>query len=124
VGLDEPAAIIQVTAAAGSIYADQAITGRELLPMRLRNIDLPFATPGGLIETKVYYRGRGTLRLGPISVQPIAVPKASVHFRDWPLVFCWVGGTFLVGWLFVQVMTLSRKRGTVREDNSDRAAGP
>jgi hypothetical protein len=124
VRLDEPAAIIQVGAAAGPIYASKALTGRELLPTRLSNIDLPFATPGGLLETKVYYRGRGTVRVGPISVLPIAVPKAPVHFRDWPLVFCWVGGTFLVGWLFVQVMTLSRKRVAVDKDKTDHAARP
>ena len=63
-------------------------------------------------ETRVYYRGRGTLRAGTISVQPIApASQPASHYHDWPLAFLWVGGTFLVGWLFVQVMRLSRESG-------------
>ena len=86
------------------------LTGRQLQSSALTYIDLPFANPGGYLETRVYYRGRGTLRAGPINVQPVIAPQAPSRFRDWPLAFCWVAGTFLVGWLFVQVMTLNRQR--------------
>jgi hypothetical protein len=111
VGPEEPVAIIQVVGAGEAVFASKVVTGRQLRPLRLSGIDLSFATPGGhFIETRVYYRGRGTLRAGAINVQPIAAPQPAIHFRDWPLAFMWVGGTFLVGWLFVQVMTLSRQR--------------
>ena len=82
-----------------------------------------FATPGGrFVETRVFYHGNGTLRVGPITVQEIAVPQPVTHYRDWPLVFLWVGGTFLVGWLFVQVMLLSRQR-TSSNATTERPAG-
>ena len=71
---DEIVAIIQVTAGE-TVLASRPLTGRQLQPLRLSYIDLPFAKPGGFIETRVYYRGRGTLRAGPISVQPIVAPQ-------------------------------------------------
>jgi hypothetical protein len=113
VGPDEPVAILQVVGTGGKVvFASKVVTGRQLRPLRLSDIDLSFATPGGQwVETRIYYRGRGTLRAGLISVQPIAAPQPTTHFRDWPLAFLWVAGTFLVGWLFVQVMTLSRDKG-------------
>ena len=116
VGPNEPVAILQVLGAGETHFASKVLTGRQLPPFRGRNdVDLPFATPGGhFVETRVYYRGRGTLRAGPINVQPIAAPQPVTHFRDWPLAFLWVGGTFLVGWLFAQVMMLSRRRETLK----------
>jgi hypothetical protein len=112
VASDDWVALIQVVGAGGDvILANKALTARELRPSRLTDIDLSFADPGGYwVETRVYYRGRGTLRAGPISVQPIVTPQPLSRFRDWPLAFCWVAGTFLVGWLLAQVMTLSRQR--------------
>jgi hypothetical protein len=108
---EEPVAVIQVVGAGGAvILGNKVVVGRELRPSRLSDIDLSFATSGGYpIETRVYYRDRGTLRAGPITVQPIVAPQPATHYRDWPLAFVWVAGTFLVGWLFVQVMTLSRQ---------------
>jgi len=107
----EPVATIQVLG--GGTLAEEAITGQELEPSRsgFSEIEVPFATAGGqFVETRLYYLGRGTLEAGPINVQPILAPQPSVHFHDWPLVFIWVGGTFLVGWLFVQIMLLTRQR--------------
>ena len=107
---DEIAGILEVTAG-GAVLASKPLTGRQLSPQSSpTNIDVPFTTPGGLVETRVYYRGRGTLRAGPISVQPIAPMPPPTRFRDWPLAFMWVAGTILVGWLFAQVMMLSRRR--------------
>jgi hypothetical protein len=105
---EAPAAVIEVVGS-GAVLARKLVTGRELRPRRLSGIALPFATPGGhAIETRVYYMGRGTVRVGPINVQPIgAVEEAEAHFRDWPLAFLWFGGTVLIGWLFVQVLRLT-----------------
>jgi hypothetical protein len=123
VGPEEPVAILQILSGS-TVLASKVLTGRQLPPLRDRNdIDLSFATPGGYVETRVYYRGRGTLRAGPISVQPIAVPQPVTHFRDWPLAFLWVGGTVLVGWLFVQVITLNRQRVRSSETSSEHSAG-
>jgi hypothetical protein len=122
VGPEEPAAILEVGTPT-ALFATKAVTGRELPPSRLSGINLAFATPGGPIETRVYYRGRGTVRVGTIGVQPIAVPHAASHFPHWPLAFLWVGGTFLVGWLFVQVMTLTRKRVPWNAENPEHSVG-
>ena len=110
-GPEQPVAMIEVVGAGDAIFARELVTGRQLRPLRLSDIDLSFATPGGhAIQTRVFYLGGGTLRVGPIHVAAIAAPEPKTHFRDWPLAFLWGGGTFLVGWLFVQVMTLSRQR--------------
>jgi hypothetical protein len=120
---NELVAMIQVVGGA-TVFANRPLTGRQLSSLPNPNtIELSFATPGGLpVETRVYYRGKGTLRAGPISVQSIAPPQAEVHFHDWPLAFLWVAGTFLIGWLFVQVMRLSRQRKT-NERHSEHSAG-
>ena len=111
---DEAVAILQAVGGNETIFASKAVTGRQAPPLpTLNDVDLPFATPGGhFVETRLYYRGRGTLRAGPINVQPIAAPQPVSHFHDWPLAFLWVAGTVLVGWLFAQVMLLSRRRET------------
>jgi hypothetical protein len=127
-GPNEPVAIIEVTGA-GAIggaskvlrVASKVLTSRQLRPSGggFNDIELTFATPGGRwIETRVYYRGKGTVRAGPISVQPIAVPQAVAHYRDWPLVFLWVGGTALVAWLFAQVMMLRRRSPPTQADDA------
>jgi hypothetical protein len=130
---DEQVAIIQVTGTEASgieskvlTVASKVLTSRQLRPMGggFNDIELTFATPGGRwIETRVYYRGRGTVRAGPINVQPIAVPQPVAHYRDWPLVFLWVGGTFLVAWLFAQVMLLRGQRARSNEHDSEHSAG-
>jgi hypothetical protein len=110
-GPEEHVATIEVVSGAETVLARETVTGRQLRPGGLSDIDLSFATPGALwVETRVFYLGRGTLRVGSIVVQPIIAPaqQGTTHFRDWPLVFMWVAGTFLVGWLFVLVMRLSR----------------
>jgi hypothetical protein len=121
---DEPVAEIEVVSGA-TIVAREEVTGRQLRPRRLSGIDLAFATPGNAgIETRVYYLGRGTLRAGSTQVQPIVAPASPVHYRDWPLAFLWVAGTCLIGWLLVEVMTLSRKRAASNRGDSERSAEP
>jgi hypothetical protein len=123
-GAEEPVAVIEVLGLGETVLARKLVTSRELRPRLLSGIVLSFATPGlQPIETRVYYRGRGTLRAGPIQVQPIEAPEATTHFRDWPLTFLWVGGTVLIGWLFVEVMRLNRRRVTSNDGNSGQPGG-
>lgn len=110
VGTEQPAALIDVVAGGRDVLASKTVLGRELRA-RLTGIDLPFATTGGSpIETRVYYPGRGTLRVGPIRVKRITPPTPAASFRDWPIAFLWFGGTVFVGWLFVQIMQLTPSR--------------
>jgi hypothetical protein len=123
VGPEAHVATIEVVSG-DTVWAREVVTGHQLRARPLDGIELPFATPGNaLVETRVYYHGRGTLRLGPVQVQPIAAPLAPVHYRDWPQAFLWVGGTFLIGWLFVEVMRPSRRRPTLNEGDSKNSAG-
>jgi len=94
-----------------TVLAREVVRGQELDRRRLTDVTLSFATPGDiLIEPRIYYYGRGTLSAGPIQVEPLDAPTGPPgHFKDWPLAFLWVGGTVLVGALFVQVMTLGRR---------------
>jgi hypothetical protein len=110
---DEVVATIEATGQTpGAVFAREVVTGRQLRQRRLTDFRLPFAAPGGHpVETRVYYHGNGTLRAGPVQVDPIAAAPPLGHFRDWPLTFLWVAGTVFVGWLFVQVMKLTRDRG-------------
>ena len=108
VGPTQDVAIVEVVGAPNAVLAREVVTGGELR-QRLTDITLTFANSGShLLETRIYFVGRGVLRAGPARVQAIAVPEARVHYRDWPLVFLWVAGTFLVGWLFVEVMRSRR----------------
>jgi hypothetical protein len=122
---DQPVARVEVVAGPHTL-AQQLVTPRQLRAGRPGGIDLPFVTPGNLlIETRVWYLGKGTLRMGPINVHPIAsgVPAAAVHYQDWPLVFLWVGGTALVGWLFVELMLADRRRTNGRNPERSATAG-
>jgi hypothetical protein len=109
---EEPVAVIEVVGGGEAVLARETIAGRQLRRRRLSSIDVSFGTPANAIETRVYYLGRGALRTGPIHVQQITVPVPTTHFRDWPLAFLWIGGTALIGWLFVQVMRLTPRRRT------------
>ena len=121
VGPEAHVATIEVVGGPEAVLARRVITARDLRPRDLSNIELSFATPGALwVETRVFFHGRGTLRVGQIDVQPILPPQpATTHFRDWPIVFLWVAGTFLVGWLFVSVMRLGRRRTTLDQGSSE-----
>jgi hypothetical protein len=106
VGPDAQLAVIEAIGGNDLVFAREIVTPRQLHPRRLTEIDLPFATPGDFpIQTRVFYLGQGTLRAGPVKVRRIEpVGESPAHLRDWPLAFLWVGGTVLIGALFVQVM--------------------
>jgi hypothetical protein len=104
---NELVAIIEVIGQGETVLGREVVTGRKLLPV-LSDFDLSFTTPGDdAIEARVYYRGRGSLEVGPAYVESLAPSTPPSHFRDWPLAFLWVAGTVLIGALFVQVMKLS-----------------
>jgi hypothetical protein len=109
---DALVAVIEVIGGADVVLAREGVMGSQLRPGRLTEIDLSFATPGELaVQTRVFYMGRGTLRSGPVVVRRIAPEGGqAARFRDWPLAFLWVGGTVLIGGLFVQLMKLGGRR--------------
>jgi hypothetical protein len=105
-------AVIEVIGGADVVFAREGVMGNQLQPGRLTEIDLSFATPGEMaVQTRVFYMGRGTLRSGPVVVQRVAPEGGpAARLRDWPLAFLWVGGTVLIGALFVQLMKLGGRR--------------
>jgi hypothetical protein len=115
----EPVASLEVVggAEAEAFFAQQTVLRGDLRSRRLTKVALRFATPGDhAIETRVYYSGQGTLIAGDVEVEPIAVAEpAPARLRDWPLAFVWIGGTILVGALFVQVMTLGQRRADAEQ---------
>jgi hypothetical protein len=107
----EPVATLEVVGSpTETMFARKVVTAGEL--KRPTNVTVQFMTPGGgyRTETRVFYQGRGTLRAGPVNVtsELITAPLPS-KFPAWPLVFLWVAGTVLVGWLFVLVMKLIQR---------------
>ena len=107
-GPDTQVAVIEAIGGNDRVLAREIVSPRQLHPRRLTEVELPFSTPGDLpIQTRVFYLGQGTVRAGPVQVRSIApegLSPAPAHLRDWPLAFLWVGGTLLIGALFVQVM--------------------
>ncbi len=85
----------------GRIFANKVVTGAELKSRTPTGIPLDFAMPGGyLIETRVFFHGRGTLRAGPVKVEALHLAPGR-PFPSWALALGWVSGTVLFGWLFV-----------------------
>jgi hypothetical protein len=83
-------------------FASKVVTAGELKPRRLTRVPLTFSMPGGyLIETRVFFQGRGTLRAGPVQVTPIDLAPGR-PYPSWALAIAWVLGTVLFGWLFVR----------------------
>jgi hypothetical protein len=103
-----PVATIDVSGGPPSYttFAQRVVTADQLESHAGSRITLPFTTPGGyLTETRVYYHGNGTLRVG--SVEVARDPNAAVPARrvaDWQLALLWIAATMLVGWLFVKTM--------------------
>jgi hypothetical protein len=98
----------------GPILASKVLTVRDIAGRHPKSVTLQFATNGANnIETRLYYQGAGTLRAGEVDVSPkVALLPPPSTFPDWPLAFLWVAGTAFIGWLFVQVMQLSRRRAS------------
>jgi hypothetical protein len=114
VGPDAPVAVIEAIGGNDVVFAREIVSPKQVDPRRLTEIDLPFATPGDFpIQTRLFYLGQGTVGAGPVQVRridPHGGQPAPAHLRQWPLAFLWVGGTVLVGALFVQVMRPGGRR--------------
>jgi hypothetical protein len=98
--------------AAGSppvaVFASRLVTAGEIRAHRGKPIILQFKTGGGfLIETRLLYEGVGTLIAGPIDVQPVRVSHTA-SLPAWVLECLWIGGTIVVGWVFLLLMRRSR----------------
>jgi hypothetical protein len=110
---DAHVAVIEVIGGADRVFVREFLKANQLQPgRRLTDLRVSFATPGELpIQTRVFYQGQGTVRSGPVLVQRIEPEGGpAARLRDWPLAFLWVGGTTLIGALFVQLMKLGRGR--------------
>jgi hypothetical protein len=112
----EPVATLEVVGSPSeTMFARKVVTAAEV--KRPTNVTVQFVTPGGpyLTETRVFYQGRGTLSAGAVNVtsELVTAPGPS-KFPAWPLVFLWVAGTVLVGWLFVLVMKARQHAGAMR----------
>lgn len=87
----------------GKVLAEKVVVASELKGRKPTSIPLDFSMPGGyLIETRVFYHGRGTLRVGPVKVQAHALAPGR-PYPSWALAVAWVVGTVLFGWLFVRL---------------------
>lgn len=102
VGPDAHVATIEVSGSPpGKIFANKVVTGAELKERTPTGIPLDFTMPGGyLIETRVFFHGRGTLRAGPVKVEALHLAPGR-PYPSWALALGWVSGTVLFGWLFV-----------------------
>jgi hypothetical protein len=103
--------------------AGRTVTAAELGPgRRVSELTLDFSNvDGGLVETRVYYNGFGTLRAGEIRVESLEPVEAQAFGRlpDWPKAFGWVFVTILAGWLLV----LGMRRAQSREASDETATG-
>jgi hypothetical protein len=98
-----PVATIEVAGTPPSTaFASKIVLAGDLKPRRFTWVPLTFSMPGGyLVETRVFFQGRGTLRAGPVQVTPIDLAPGR-PYPSWALAIAWVLGTVLFGWLFVR----------------------
>jgi hypothetical protein len=67
-----------------------------------RRTSLEFSHNGGyLIETRVFFHGRGTLRAGPVVVEALGLAPGR-PYPSWALALFWVVGTLVAGYLLVR----------------------
>jgi hypothetical protein len=93
----------------GRSFAAKVLTAGEIRSHGRRPVTLDFKTPGQyLVETRLYYDGLGTLTAGPVDVRALRAPvPARLSART--LEGLWIGGTIVIGWLFVELMRRSRR---------------
>jgi hypothetical protein len=94
------------------LLAVRSLTARELAPRTTSKVSLDFSNPeGGLIQTRVWYDGRGTVRAGQVRVESVQV-SAPGRFPDWPIALPWVLGTVAAGWLLVLGMKRAQREAS------------
>jgi len=93
--------------------ASRVLTAREVGSGGVTDVTLEFSNPnGGLIQTRVYYVGQGTLRAGQVRVRPERpIVQNFGRLPDWPQAFGWVLATIVAGWLLVVGMKAGRRVG-------------
>jgi hypothetical protein len=104
-----------VSAPPPDFLAVRDVTAGELRPGRMTEVVLEFSNPnGGLIETRAFYRGTGTLRAGEVRVEPASPGTLTPpgRFPDWPKVLAWVLATVVAGWLLVGGMRRAQSGGS------------
>jgi hypothetical protein len=96
-------ATIEVAGAPPSkVFVSRALTARDIRGERPTRVSLVFGHHGGyLVETRVFFHGRGTLAVGPVRVwaEELAPRRP---YPDWALALLWVVGTIVAGWLLVR----------------------
>ena len=103
------------------IFASKVLTAGEIRSHGGKPT-LSFKTPGEyLVETRMYYEGLGSLTAGPVNVGS-GPDCAYAPAAAWILECIWIGGTIVVGWLFVWLMRRSRQLAT--PDSRNQAERP
>ncbi len=105
-------AVLDVTSSPPvKVLARKALTAGELASRRMTDVTLEFSNPnGGLIQTTVFYEGRGTVRAGQVMVEPEETSaQAFGRLPDWPKAFGWVIATVVAGWLLVVGMKRAQR---------------
>jgi hypothetical protein len=105
-----PVATVEVTGSPPQkLFARKTVTAGELQGGRPKRVTVQFKTSGGYqMETRAFYNGIGTLRAGPVDVEPVRVAGSS-RLPAWLLASLWIGGTVVVGWLLVRMMKRGRR---------------
>jgi hypothetical protein len=100
---DAHVATIEVAGAPpGKVLEDKVVTAGEVGGRRPTGIPLVFGHHGGyLIETRVFFHGRGTLSVGPVRVEALGLAPGR-PYPSWALALAWVLGTIAVGYLLVR----------------------
>jgi hypothetical protein len=120
---DTHVATIEVAGAPPSkVYVAKVVTAREVSGQRPTRIPLVFGHNGGyLIETRVFFHGRGSLRVGPVRVAALGLAPGR-PYPDWALALLWVVGTVVAGLLLVR--WYRRDDELVGEEGGSKASKP
>jgi hypothetical protein len=110
---DEAVAMLEAIGAPPiRIFGQRAVTTREIRDAGTDGVHLPFKTPGGyMVETRLYYTGKGTLRASGVEVVPGRVVMPPLNdVPEWVLALCWLAVTVVVGGLMAAAMLRTRRR--------------
>jgi hypothetical protein len=96
-------ATIEIAGAPPSeVFESEVVIAAEIDGRRPTAIPLDFPHHGEyLMETRVFFHGRGTLRAGPVLVEALALAPGR-PYPSWALALAWVLGTVAVGYLLVR----------------------
>ena len=105
------------------VFASKVLTAGEIRSHGRQPVILEFNTPGEyLVETRLYYDGRGDTHSGPGECRGGPDVPAPARLSSRTLDVLWIGGTIVVGWIFVLLMRRSRRRSRRRSGRKRAAA--